>query len=34
VQIADELGLAQGTIASRISRCLGKLRTLVPAAVG
>jgi RNA polymerase sigma-70 factor (ECF subfamily) len=33
LQIADELGIAQGTIASRISRCLGKLRALVPAAV-
>jgi RNA polymerase sigma-70 factor (ECF subfamily) len=33
VQIADELGIAQGTIASRISRCLGKLRSLVPAPV-
>lgn len=29
LQIADELGIAQGTIASRISRCLGKLRSLV-----
>jgi RNA polymerase sigma-70 factor (ECF subfamily) len=33
LQIAEEFGLAQGTIASRISRCLGKLRTLVPATV-
>ena len=32
--IADELGIASGTIASRISRCLGKLREQVePATV-
>lgn len=30
VQIADQLGLPPGTIASRISRCLGKLRAIVP----
>lgn len=33
LQIADELGIAQGTIASRISRCLGKLRAVLPVAV-